>query len=61
MGMTLPDYIEALGDAVAAKRLGITERAARAYRTKWRRPRPKVAQQIVKRSKGALTMESIYG
>lgn len=59
--MSLSDYIAKWGDEAASKRLGITARAARAYRTKTRRPRPDVANRIIKRSRGDLTLESIYG
>lgn len=59
--MNLPDYIAALGDEVAAKTLGISVRAARSYRERRRTPRPAKAAQMVKRSKGKLTLEAIYG
>lgn len=59
--MTLSDYIAKLGDDAAAKLLGITKRSARAYRTKTRHPRLPEAHRIIKRSKGALTIDSVYG
>ncbi len=59
--MTLADYISAMGDATAAKVLGISERAAKSYRLRTRRPRPAKAQEIIRRSRGKLTLESIYG
>lgn len=59
--MNLREYIDALGDELAAKTLGITVRAARSYRSGQRTPRPKQAAQMVKRSNGKLTLEAIYG
>lgn len=58
--MSLQQYFKDLGDAAAAKRFGITERAARSYRTGWRRPKPDLALKIVKASKGKVTMAHIY-
>lgn len=58
--MTLSEYIIQLGTVKAAKVLGITERAARSYRYLDRRPRPDIAMQIVRKSKGAVTMQEIY-
>lgn len=59
--MTLKEYIAALGDVAAAKKLGISERAARAYRTGARRPRPGTANWIIRKARGELTFEDIYG
>jgi hypothetical protein len=59
--MTLREYISMLGDEAAAKALGISARAARSYRTGTRLPRPEAAAKIVKRSRGKLTLEAIYG
>lgn len=59
--MSLQKYLADIGDAVAAKRFGITERAARSYRSGQRKPKPKVALKMVKKSGGALTLASIYG
>lgn len=59
--MTFQEHLEQLGDAVAAKRYGITERAARSYRTGMRKPRPAVAFKIAKKSLGELTLAIIYG
>ena len=58
--MNLTDYISALGDDTAAKVLGITVRSAKAYRLGVRTPRPAKAQQMVKRSRGKLSLEAIY-
>jgi len=58
--MTLSDYIKAIGDDAAAQVLGISRRAAKSYRLRDRSPRPQTANQMVRRSKGKLTMESIY-
>ncbi len=59
--MTLSEYITMLGDQTAAQVLGISERAAKSYRLGKRTPRPAKAQNMVKRSKGKLTLETIYG
>lgn len=59
--MDLREYIAAMGDATAAKVLGISERAAKSYRLGKRRPRPAKANLMVKRSKGKLTLQAIYG
>ena len=58
--MTFRQYLEALGDEKAAVRFGISPRVAKSYRLGERRPRPKLARQMVRRSRGALTLESIY-
>ena len=58
--MNLQNYIAAIGDEAAAKALGISVRAARSYRTGHRKPRPSKAQQMVKRSKGKLSLDTIY-
>lgn len=58
--MTLKEYLTELGDQAAAKKLGISERAARAYRTGARKPRPGTANWIVRKAKGALTLNDIY-
>lgn len=59
--MNLREYIEAMGDDIAAKRLGISPRAAKSYRLGVRLPRPAAARQMVKRSRGALSLQAIYG
>ena len=59
--MNLSEYISTMGDEAAAKILGISERAAKSYRLGKRCPRPAKANLMVKRSKGKLTLESIYG
>lgn len=56
--MNLPDYIEKIGLKEFAEKFGITERAARAYKERRRRPRPEVAQRIVDNS--PVTWEGIY-
>jgi hypothetical protein len=58
--MGLKEHIAKLGDAQAAKRYRITERAARSYRMGVRRPKPETALRMVKLSKGELTLASIY-
>ncbi len=59
--MDLRTYLSTLGDQTAAKLLGISERAARSYRTGMRLPRPRMAVQIVRRSNGKITLTDIYG
>ncbi len=59
--MNLKEYIATLGDAAAAKRLGISERSAKAYRLGARYPGREKAQRMVKRSKGVLSLDAIYG
>jgi hypothetical protein len=59
--MNLQEYISALGDDAAAKVLGITPRSAKAYRLGMRTPRPAKANAMVKRSRGKLTLQAIYG
>lgn len=59
--MTLHDYIAAIGDETAARVLGISVRAAKSYRLKKRKPRPAKAREMVRRSKGKLSLEMIYG
>ena len=56
--MELPEYIRLLGVRDFARKFGITERSALAYRERERRPRPKVAQRIVDDS--PVTWEGIY-
>jgi hypothetical protein len=60
-GVTLREFISKQGDETAARILGISIRAARSYREGKRFPRPAKAAQMVKRSKGQLTMDAIYG
>lgn len=59
--MTLSEYISTMGDEAAAKVLGISERAAKSYRLGKRTPRPEKAKQIVRRSRGKLSLDTIYG
>jgi len=56
----LHEYIDSLGDAEAAKRLGITPRTARNWRLRWRRPKPKDARRIEQRTRGAVTFAECY-
>jgi hypothetical protein len=59
--MTLSQLIASYEtDAAAARALGITERSAKAYRLKERQPRPASAQEIVKKSKGKITLLDCY-
>lgn len=59
--MKLRDYLTQLGDSQAARTLGLTERAVRSYRCGARLPKPETARKIIKRTKGAITMQDIYG
>ena len=60
--MNLSEYIIQLGGwAKASKRLGINERTMRSWQYKARRPRPEIALYIVRKSRGAITMQDIYG
>ena len=56
--MKLPEYIREMGIEAFAKRYNVTERAARAYQQRQRRPKPDVAQRIVDDS--PVTWEGIY-
>lgn len=56
--MQLSEYVEQVGLEDFAKRFGITERAALAYKQGTRRPRVKLAQQIVDST--PVTWEGIY-
>jgi hypothetical protein len=56
--MELREYIKLIGVRDFARKFGITERAAIAYRQRARRPRPAVAQRIVDDS--PVTWEGIY-
>jgi hypothetical protein len=56
--MELPEYIRLLGVRDFARKFGVTERSALAYRQRTRRPRPPVAQRIVDDS--PVTWEGIY-
>ena len=54
----MPEYIRSVGVENFAKRFGVTERAATAYLYGARRPRPKLAERIVKES--PVTWPGIY-
>lgn len=59
--MTLPEYIRSIGVEAFAnkfKRYKVTERAATAYMYGARRPRPKLAEHIVRES--PVTWAGIY-
>ena len=49
--MLLCDYIRMIGDKAAAGQLNISERTARAYRSKERMPTPQRAKRLVKELK----------
>lgn len=54
-------YLREIGDdELAAKKLGISQRSARAYRTGWRSPRPGTAYWIIRKARGELCLEDFY-
>jgi hypothetical protein len=57
--MDLPEYIQKVGDAEFARRFGIKERTALAYRCRQRRPRPDLAVKII--AETPVTWAGIYG
>lgn len=56
--MTLPEYIQKIGDKQFAAKFGITERTAASYRHRTRRPRAELAERIVNES--PVSWEGIY-
>lgn len=58
--MSLPEYIEFIGDAKASVAFGVPARTVQSWRRRERVPRPAKAAEIVSIAGGALTMESIY-
>jgi hypothetical protein len=56
--MNLPDYIRQIGAKEFAKKFGVSERAAIAYRQRTRLPKPEIAERIVAGS--PVTWEGIY-
>jgi hypothetical protein len=60
MMMTLPDYIAAVGDDRAARLFRVTERTAQSWRLGTRLPRPAKAVEIVKRTKGRVSLAGIF-
>ena len=59
--MTLKQYIESLGDKVAAKKLGEKERTVRSWRYGERFPMRNKAVSIVKKTGGMVSLAEIYG
>lgn len=57
--LTLPQYLDQLGDEAASILFGVKPRTILSWRRGDRIPRPKQARVIVKKS--PLTMEDIYG
>jgi hypothetical protein len=57
--MELQKYIEKVGDAAFAKKFGVAERTALAYRCGQRKPRPELAARIVAES--PVTWAGIFG
>lgn len=58
--LSLSAYIAMLGDEEFARRYGVKERTAQAYRLGERKPRPARARAIVEGSDGQLSFASIY-
>src|SRR5690554_1818601 len=58
--MTLPEYIEQVGDAAAARLFRVKPRTAMAWRLGERHPRPAKAAEIVRVLGGAVTFEGCY-
>lgn len=59
--MTLSDFIKSLGgDEAAAVLLDVEPRTVMSWRLGDRTPRPSMAQKIVARSEGRITLEDIY-
>jgi hypothetical protein len=58
--MTLSEYITQIGDDKAAKLFDIDVRVAKSYRLKERQPKPQKAMEMVRKLKGAITLEEIY-
>lgn len=59
--MDLPAFIRSIGVEQAAELFDMTPRAIRAWRDGERIPRPAKAREIVERSKGRVTLATIYG
>lgn len=60
MPMDLPSFIKSLGVDKAAELFEESPRAVRGWMYGERRPRPVTAQKIVERSRGKLSLASIY-
>lgn len=58
--LTLPQFIESVGDEAAARLFEAELRTVQSWRRRERLPRPEKAQRMVALSDGRLTMESIY-
>lgn len=58
---TLTEWIEAVGYDAAAKILKQKRGTVVAWKLRRRRPRPETSKEIVKRTKGVVTMAGIYG
>jgi len=58
--MDLTAFIAEVGDERAAKLFGVTVRTAASWRRRERLPRPKQVPNIVKASKGKVTIEGVY-
>lgn len=57
--LSLPEYIQQVGDEAASILFGVKRRTVESWRRKERHPRPEQARLIVKKS--PVTMEGIYG
>lgn len=58
--MKLSEYIEMVGDSVAADMFGVTERAAMSWRRLERSPRPEKAREIAKVTKNKVSFSDCF-
>ena len=58
--MNLSEYIKRKGTKEAAELFGVSEAAAKSYRYGWRVPRPEVANRIVSKTGGEVTLAEIF-
>lgn len=61
MAMDLPSFIRSLGVEKAAELFDESPRAVKGWMYGERTPRPKKAKKLVERSKGRVTLATIYG
>jgi len=58
--LTLPQFIESVGDEAAARLFDAEVRTVQSWRRRERLPRPDKAQHMVAAAGGCLSMDSIY-
>lgn len=59
--MNLPDYIRSIGEERASAEFGVSVWTIRSWRQRTRFPRIAKAVEIVSKSRGAVTMDVIFG